>query len=81
MPAEDKGGAGNDAPRNLVKGRLKPPKRNPAPPSYTQAPVFKNEMTLERPGSDSRPPAVEFCSTALPQPFVNPNAPLGRRAD
>lgn len=57
--------------RKLIKGPLRLPQRKLAAPSYTQAPVSKNEISIDTPGT-KRVEFREVSLTSLPQPFVNP---------
>ncbi|CAK7205210.1 hypothetical protein SEUCBS139899_007976 [Sporothrix eucalyptigena] len=83
MPATEStaGASAGDVPggRKLFKGRPKPPKRDPTATFSSEPAIRQNELTVERLGASLRAPAIEVCSTNLPQPFLEPDANLGQQ--
>ncbi len=71
--------------RALVKGPLKPPSPNPAPVSYTQGRVFKNEVAMQSVASQAaqrmlHPPSpdVFFPNDAVPPTLTTSSSPADR---
>ncbi|EFX03557.1 hypothetical protein CMQ_485 [Grosmannia clavigera kw1407] len=62
--------------RKLIRGPLQPSAHNSRPSSYTQSPRPINEIMFDRQRPGPEAAVMEICSTTLPQPFVNPDAPL-----
>ncbi|EPE06207.1 hypothetical protein F503_03036 [Ophiostoma piceae UAMH 11346] len=63
--------------RVLFKGRLKAPQRDLLSATTAAHSILKNELTVHGPDTE-RAPVIEVNSTALPQPFLNPDKPLGQ---
>ncbi|PQE29908.1 hypothetical protein CJF32_00000571 [Rutstroemia sp. NJR-2017a WRK4] len=57
--------------RPLLKGSLRPPKVNPSNLSYTQPPASRDELSIGAQGKNVK--VVEFNSSAIPQPFLDPS--------
>ncbi|KAL7620348.1 hypothetical protein AAE478_009342 [Parahypoxylon ruwenzoriense] len=79
QPREQQPEPPRQIPRELIKGRLRPPSKPPTCKSYTVSRASINEVTVRSP-TDKRAirVPVEISSAAVAQPFVDP-AVLERR--
>ncbi|KAM3067550.1 hypothetical protein ACMFMG_000134 [Clarireedia jacksonii] len=57
--------------RPLLKGSLHPPKVHTSNLSYTQPPTSRDDLSIGAQGKNVK--VVEFSSSAIPQPFLDPS--------